>query len=146
MQIDLQTASISISLLTLGSLIITIFKAFKYYGDVKSNYAKLELKVETMWDFLTKRGESEGLQNALLTRNSPLKVTEKAIEAFNRYELTDDLKLFYRSMADKQLSDGDFMLEVERKFGQKMVEGICRELEIKEGACLVAASIIAKEP
>lgn len=99
----------------------------------------IELKVETLWAFLFRRGVIEGLQKGWIQENSPMELTDKALEAMA--PMTLEIRTWYKQ-AGVQLSDLDLLLHIEHVFGNKMSNEICKPNLISNGVCLVAAALI----
>lgn len=123
--------SLVVGALTLISAII--------YSTIRM--AKIELKVDTMWTFQLRRGFGEALEGGLLERNSPIKLTEKAKNAFN--QMRDELQRYYTRQGVR-MTDGELALAIERQFGQRLIDDICIPLGVKDAACLILAVATAK--
>jgi hypothetical protein len=104
--------------------------------------AKIELKCDTMWEFMMRRAGGEAVSKGLATFNSPLKIHPHALEILQG--MKDDLLVIYRSFA-KPISDCDLMFEIERQLGSRLVKEICIPNCYTLGECLVVAAAVAKE-
>lgn len=102
----------------------------------------LTLKVDTMWEFLMKRGTIEGQERGHLRAHSPLQVSDEMKQAF--VPLMDNLRAFYVEKGTSML-DLELMLELERHFGDEIVKNICIPYKITNGACLVIAAKLLRE-
>jgi len=126
-----------------SGLVVAIIALFGvvYVAGVKM--ARLEVKVETIWDFLLRRAMGEAVKQNLGTVNSPLTITEDAKQFFAAF--ANDLREFYKSCDPKQ-TDGQLMLEIERRFGERLVTEVVIPNQLDDrGACLLVALSIAKE-
>ena len=104
--------------------------------------AKLEVKVDTMWDFQLRRAVSEGLHQGAMTRNSPVEVTEEA-KAWMR-PVAQELREFYKRLG-RRLDERTLTLEIERRYGDRILEEVCIPRGLYQGACLLIAAAVAKE-
>ena len=102
----------------------------------------IEVKVNTMWDFQLRRGEAESLLRGLALRQSPLIVTSEA-RAWVA-DIADGLRSFYRTEWHR-LPERDVVIEIERRYGQILLEQVCIPHQIWQGACLIIALAVAKE-
>jgi len=119
-----------ITLLTALPNLIGLF----YVGAWKMG--RIELKVDTMWEFQLRRGIAEGVSKGVLKKNSPISLTEMAEEAIE--PLKKELLDFFESLG-RRLTDIELAIEIERHFGDKIIDTICIPLGINEGTCLVIA-------
>ena len=103
---------------------------------------QIELKVDTLWDFQLRRGISEAVQKGAATVNSPVTITDEARKWMS--SLAVELRAFYRTLG-RTLSDRDLAIEIERRFGERLVKEVCIPRGIFEAACLVIAVHVAKE-
>ncbi len=104
--------------------------------------AKLELKVDTIWEFLIRRAFSEAIQKGIATLNSPVVVTQAAKAMMD--PLAFALRTFYINHGH-HLTDTELMMEIERQFGDEILHKICIPNGFLAGACLVIAAQVAKE-
>ena len=102
----------------------------------------LAIKVDTLWEFLMKRGTIEGLERGFLKANSPLAVTPEIRAAFD--PIMEELLTFYPADGHK-MKDLDLMFEMERRFSNKIIEAICIPLHVTNGACLVIAAKLLRD-
>ena len=124
--------SIISSTLALGSVIyLAVWKI-----------ARMEVKVDTLWDFQMRRALSESIQKGVATLNSPLTVTPEA-KAW-MHELAAKLRDFYAKLGHR-MTDRELAIEIERRFGDEILHKVCIPNGLYEGACLIIAMEIAKE-
>lgn len=119
-------------LISIGSVIY--FAGFKLAG--------LEVKVNTVWDFLMRRAMSEAIHSGVGGLNSPFELKPAAKEWMQ--VMASDLRAFYAKLGRK-LTDAELALEIERHFGQRILEQVCIPHGIYQGACLLIAVELAKE-
>jgi hypothetical protein len=120
------------------SLLISAFSLI-YFAGVK--LAKIEIKVDTMWDYLLKRAAAEGVNRGLLTLNSPLKITAAGRAMLET--LRPRLREFYEAHG-QGLSEQDLARELEAAFGQDLVREVCIPNNINLGVCVLIALGVAK--
>lgn len=117
------------------------FLGIVYLAGVK--IARLELQVNTIWDFLMRRALGESVQKGLGTMNSPITFNEDAKKLFN--SMSSDLKNFYKTLS-KNLSHSELLQRLERNFGDKILREICIPNNLTHGSCLLIALSVASEP
>ena len=107
--------------------------------------ARVEVKVDTMWNFLVRRAEAELLGKGLGTRDSPLILTAEGKQQARAYlaGIAGDLQALGQQMGHC-LSDPELMLVIEGRFGAYLVEHVCVPLHLEKGACLYLALDVAK--
>lgn len=105
-------------------------------------FAAITVKVDTMWSFQMRRAMSEAVDRKLGTMESPLTFTPEAIAALD--PLKDELIEFYKSVP-ASMSDGEVLIEIEQKFGDRLLELVCIPLHLTNGACLLLAYSVAKQ-
>lgn len=103
---------------------------------------RLESKVETIWEFQLRRATIEAVQHGIGKMNSPLVISQEAKEWMG--ELAVRLREFYRRLG-RTLTNSELALEIERRYGQEIVEKVCIPHGIFQGACLLIAMEVAKE-
>ena len=104
--------------------------------------AKIEVKVDTMWNFQVHRAEIEAVSKGLAIRNSPVFITKNAKSLMS--SLKNELNIFYRKL-DKNITHNDLMLEIEKKFGYILFNKICISNGLNNGECLLIAAEVAKD-
>lgn len=112
---------------------------------IKEELAVLKTKMEIVISHLRRRGTSEGINKDFITMNSPINLTNKARDSFSYCaDLRKDLIKFYQEEGNI-LSDNDLFIEIDVKFGERIMHDISKMFGVHYGACLVAAIEIAKE-
>lgn len=126
----------------LFSCIATSFLAFRRnIASQERELAEIKVKVETMWNFLLKRGAVEGAASGLLTINSPVRLTTESSKIMQ--ELQPALVKF-RNEECPECDERDLALAIERKFGDRLVHEVCIPNNISFGVCLLIATAVAK--
>ena len=98
----------------------------------------LQLKVETMWEFLTRRAYAEFINKGLGAMSSPIEITPKGLIMIMPF--IEKFLPFWSSLLAKNpsITDGELFLEIERQFGDFLVEQICIPHQLSAGACVIA--------
>lgn len=104
--------------------------------------SRIELKVDTMWDYLIRGAKVEGNKNGIFKVRSPAAPTDTGRELYR--ELLPDLAKFYGEHCLHK-KDMDSFLEFERHFGNVLMEKICIPNNFSMGSCLIAAFIYGRE-
>ena len=132
MILDAATLSLIVSLLSILGIV--------YLAGVK--IAKIEVKVDTIWSFVMRRAAGEAISLGLGVMNSPIVFTPSAIQLMDG--LADELKGFY-SRLGRQITDAELALEIERRWGEKILKEVCIPMGMHLGACLLLAVAVAKK-
>lgn len=104
--------------------------------DLRVRVNKLWKDNETMIDFHVRRSWSEAFQKNIATINSPTEISAEAKAWMN--PIVDDVKLFYARLG-RHLNERDLWLEIERKFGDRMLKEVCIPHGLSQGACIIIA-------
>jgi len=103
----------------------------------------LEVKVNTIWSFLMKRALSEALVQGVATRNSPVRVTDEAKRWMS--DLIPPIRDFYAKLGRRNITDVELAMEIERRFGDRILNEVCIPHGLYMGACLLIAMQAVKE-
>jgi hypothetical protein len=110
-----------------------------------ARFGEYRLKVDTMWNFLMQRAKVAGLENGILTANSPLRVSDTTRAAFGDL-LIGQMRAVYKQMRAKgPVTDHDLTLQLQRSFGKQISEDVCPPMQMHLGECLIAAAILCRE-
>ena len=131
MNIESTCAVITLAFLVCGFI-------WKFSTDI----AKLSVKVDVMWAFQMRRAVSESIEKGAATFNSPLTFSE---DSKRRLEpIKASLIEFWANKGNK-LCDGAVLLEIERLFGDDLLERVGVPCRLTHGACLLLALAVAKQ-
>jgi hypothetical protein len=122
----------------LGALVLPAIAAV-WWAAVK--ITKIEVKVDTMWDYLLKRAAAEGVNRGLLTLNSPLKITPEGRAMLEK--LRPKLREFYKQQPC-ELSERELARKIEAHFGDELVKEVCIPNNINLGVCVLLALGVAR--
>ena len=104
---------------------------------------KLRADKDAIWKALTQRGRVEGITKGLLVVNSPDVIVPEALEWFKPLETA--LQAFYREYGTRGLTDEQLMLEIQKRFGETIVDIICVPRRLDQLFCLRIALHVAKQ-
>lgn len=123
-----------------GSLVMSGVSVLSviYFGAVK--IAKLEVKVDTLWDFQMRRAFSEAVSTGVATMNSPLQIKEQAKNKLD--PMKQDLQKFWEE--NQNLKGIEIIMKLEAKFGDQILKELCIPLGLSHGSCLLIALAVAR--
>ena len=124
-----------------SGLIGALLSALGAVWWVSARLARLELRLDIVWQFIMRRAMVEALQKGVAVYNSPFAVTAEARAWM--VNLAQPLHDFYRKLG-RVLSDDDLALEIERRFGEQIVREVCVPHGLTAGACLLIAVALVR--
>jgi hypothetical protein len=124
------------------ALIGIVYRGLKLRDWWRDQWRVLNEKVNTMWAAQLRRGQLEGERTGVLLPERPHRINQEVWDGF--VPIRDQIRLIYRR--NPAQTDNDLALEIEKNYGEWIVENICRRFGIQEMACLLAAVIVAKQP
>jgi hypothetical protein len=124
------------------SIAMSLVTLLGVFGVQAGRLAKMELKIDTVWDFQIRRAQSEALMQGVATKNSPVTVTDEAKQWMK--PLLMPIREFYSKLG-RHLSDRELVIEIERQFGDRILNEICIPHGLSAGACLLIALQAAKD-
>jgi len=153
MTIDLSTLigitiSVLANFLTAAGLVITYIQLRRSDSEAREEeverMTRIEVHVETLWDFHIRRSMVEATNRGLGTLNSPFVMTEDAMSMGE--SLKDDLLDWYADYVTKvpNSNDRDLFIEIERVFGERLIREMCMPNKIQEGTCILIAIALMK--
>lgn len=104
---------------------------------------RLEVKVDTLWDYALRRAISEAMQPHVVDHIQRMSIERSARSWIE--PLRADLQDFYRTKGYK-LGERELAMQVERLFGARLLDEIGIPHGLSVGACLRLALDVAKEP
>src|SRR5271166_3409193 len=126
---------------SIATVIIAVITCANY---LLTRLTRIELKVETMWDFLFKRALSETVAKNLASINSPFRITSEGRKNFTGIE--NELKEFY--LINKNLFDRNdkrMFIELQNKFGNRILNEIAIPNKMIYSDCMLIAMEISRE-
>ncbi len=126
---------------TLISIALSVLALLSIAYTVSVRLAKLELKVDTIWDFLVRRAFSEAIEKGAATMNSPITITPESSALMQ--EMRPALRIYYCEHGYK-LSDSELMLDIERRFGNELLQKVCIPNKLTADAVMILAVLVAK--
>lgn len=104
-------------------------------GKLSETLATIQVKVDTMWEFIMRRAKSELVAQGMGTMNSPLFFTPAAKAAIAPLE--GELRRWYDNDPRlSTLSDTELAIELEREYGDEILTLVCIPHKLFMGACL----------
>ncbi len=104
--------------------------------------AQMQLKVDTMWEFLLRRAKVEAVQAGVGVFNSPFLITEEAKKIVA--PLAPRLREFGAKIGCT-MSLSELALAIERQFGEELIRDVCIPNGLHAGACLLIACAVASD-
>lgn len=105
--------------------------------------ATLELKVNTLWDYLMRTAFGEATDRGVGTMNSPFLINDDVLHWFDY--MKSDLKRVYRECQYKKFSEREMIIEIERQLGERIMKEVCMPRKVYHGAALLIAAAVAKD-
>lgn len=124
------------------ALIASCFSLLSFAYLAGSRLAKLEVKVDTMWQFQLRRATARLVTSGEGTLNSPIKLNVDVKQLLG--SLATDIRNYYIGLG-KQMSDLQLSLLIENKFGKRIVKEFCIPKNLDQGECLIYAVAAAKD-
>ena len=117
------------------ALVLSIVTIIGFVWGFGYKFGRIELQVHELWDFLMRRAKGEALSKGWGSTGSQFHINPTGyakIEAF-----LDKFLPAFASMTKRKLSDQQMYRELERDFGDFIVEQICVPNGMSSGACLI---------
>jgi hypothetical protein len=118
------------------SLIGVVWLAAFKLSAIETKIDKLWKDNETWTDFHVRRSWSEIYGKGIATRNSPLHVAPETREWIA--PLADKLNAFYNRIG-RNMTQRELFLEIERNFGDQLLNEVCIPRGLSQGACIIIA-------
>ncbi len=120
------------------SILGSIWAVTAAFARLSYRAGQIELKVETLWDFIVRRAKVEAVKMNWGTLSSPIHLNVRGLEVIQPF--LDQFLPFYVDLLKRTppATEQDMYVEFERKFGDFIMEKICIPYGVTEGACLVA--------
>jgi hypothetical protein len=153
MNIDLSTLltiviSVVGNLIVAGGLITTIIQIRRSDAADREKeverMTRIEVHVETLWDFHIRRSMVEATSKGIGSLNSPFVLNgDKAHDIGGG--LKEDLLAWYETLETKDsMNDRDLFIAVEGAFGERLIREMCIPHNIQEGTCVLIAIALIK--
>ncbi len=123
-------------------LVDRVFSAAEHIDTFEGRVSRVEGQIENLWQFTLRRASVEAVVKGVGRMNSPLKINEEAKQLLG--ELSCELKSFYRRIG-KTLSTAQLAAEIERLYGDEIVQKVCLPHGLFQGACLLIAMEVARD-
>ena len=121
---------------SIASLVVSCISILSVFYLASVKIAKMEVKVDTLWDFMMRRARVEAVTKGFATLNSPIVVAPEAIKWADH--ILPPIKEFYlNELASKNPTENELAMEIERRFGNKIMEEMCIPRGLQMGSCLL---------
>jgi hypothetical protein len=135
------------NIITAAGLIFTLIQMRRGDAEAKEKdierMTRLEVHVETLWDFHIRRSMVEATNKGLGTLNSPFILTDEAREMGS--VLKDDLLKWYNALPDRDtLNERDLFIKIEGAFGERLIKEMCIPYGVLEGTCILISIALIK--
>lgn len=135
---EIDTTQLTVALAEAGAFLFAIWVAHR---NSIERIATMEVKVNTMWEFQMRRAQGEAVQTGIATKNSPLIFTEESKAWLS--DIAPAMQAFYNDKG-KNLGDTDLAIEIERMWGEHILDTVCIPRKLSHGACLLLAIEVAR--
>lgn len=125
--------------------VVAVWRGAAFVLRMRDYLMEMDRQMKIMWGAQVRRGQVEAERSGVIITTPgalPDVLDSRVRDRF--FPLRDDLRASYRA-AWTQLPFNSLLLEIEAKFGQRIVEAVCRPLGLTQGACWHAAAIICQE-
>lgn len=136
--------SFMVSLIAIGTVVFRIGQMVERLNKLENtavDVAKIQVKVDTVWDFQMRRAFAEAVNKGYGEMRSPLKIDSIYVDAMK--SIVPDLHKWYSSIQVKP-TDKEIALEIEKRWGKLLVENFCIPHGYEYGGCLAIALSVAK--
>jgi tetrahydromethanopterin S-methyltransferase subunit G len=128
-----------VSIDEIGIVFGIVVSLFSLYTSVVKNAkeaGRISMMVDTMWDFQIRRAQTELIKKGLGEINSTFKVSKEA--KLWMAPLVGPIRDFYQRIG-RQLSERELYVEIEQRFGDRILKEVCIPHGLDQGACLLIA-------
>jgi hypothetical protein len=136
------------NIITAAGLIFTLVQMRRGDAEAKEKdierMTRIEVHVETLWDFHIRRSMVEATNKGIGTLNSPFIMNEDAAHEIGG-NLKDELLAWYHDLPDKDsINERDLFIRIEGAFGDRLIRDMCIPHGIQEGTCILIAIALIK--
>jgi hypothetical protein len=126
------------------TFIFTLLGCFFIVKELtKNRFAAIERKLDVVWEYIYNRAKTEFLIKKMGTINSPIKVSDEVRSWYK--PISRELKNTYNQVG-ANLTEKELFIHIHEKFGEWITKNICLPYGLENGACIIAAIAVAKEP
>lgn len=104
--------------------------------------SKQDDQIKTLVNWVMRSAENEAIRNGLITKNSPVHLTDKARTVYKPHS---QAILDYYTSLPSGIDEEELRLAMMKQFGKLFEDTLCKDLEITDGACILVAIEIARE-
>lgn len=131
----------------IGSILSMLFWAAVRFARLEFIVGQTRKDVDTLQDFIMRRGLVEALNKGVVTMNSPISAPKTTIEMFGN--LVEELRAWYAKNKQRfidDVKDRKLFMAIEAEFGDRIAVNVCRPNNLNVGACIIAAMAICRIP
>ena len=131
--------SVIVGLLAIiGSIWAVAARFGRVIAVLSYRFGQLETKVNTLWDFIVRRGKAAAVKKGWGEFSSPFRLNVQGLAVVQPF--LDQFLPFYVDLLKREppLTERDMYIEFERKFGDFILEKLCLPYGLSEGECLSA--------
>jgi hypothetical protein len=140
------TVTIVANLLTIIGLIISFIQIKRAENETRQKEAerltRIEVHVETLWDFHIKRSMVEATTKGVGSMNSPFQVTPDSLTLASG--LKEELLNWYKDNYPESVGDRELFIAVGRAFGERLIKEVAIPYNLQEGSCILIAMALIK--
>lgn len=109
-----------------------------------TKHSSVQEQVTDLWAYIRRRAYAEAIEKGILEEHHA-RLSVKAKQVFKADPLLgQDLWQYYQN-GGHELREDQLFVEIEKRFGERIVTSICIPLGIHAGACLLAAIQLCRE-
>src|SRR5688572_14821797 len=137
---DPATLSMALGVLNIVALVVAWLSMAR---GATARFARIDLKVETMWDILVRDALSDAQKQGLIRRKSPMTLSSEIARNFR--SLAPRLRDFYLKNRLEKISENELILLIARNFAADLLEQVCAPANVNLRMALLAAIHLIKE-
>lgn len=129
------------ALTALGTMAVPVITVLVLHGKSTARYAKMELKIDTLWDFQMRRGMVEATHKGWGEIQNPFIVSDQALSYFEK--LRPELEGWFAALTPEKRGLRELVIGIEQYFGNRIVKEICVPYGVSHAACNLMAAAVA---
>jgi hypothetical protein len=125
--------------ITAGTILVAFVQIRRGDADKReveiAKMARIEDRVETLWNFHIRRGMVEAVHKGVADMNSPIEMRDDSLKVVEG--LREDLLDWYEKLGRPDITNRDLFIEIEKHFGDRLLFEVCKPYGFKEGTCIL---------
>ena len=134
------------NLIALTALLVTIVGGF---GAIARLLWRIELKVDTMWEWTLKANVVDAHRHGILIERSAVQLDTRLAAQFEQTGLGQEIRHYYDKNGLASLKESELTFMIARVFGEDLLTRIClplqKVLHVTLGDALIAAVYLCRE-